>query len=232
MTNSQDISKLSLQSLRFRCNQETEHFFRRQEYDPRYCFEIFRRAIVNRDESSWECIYEQYQPLITKWLSLHPLFSSSDEEIQYFINRVFDKIWSSLSPEKFPNFPNLKSILKYMQMCSHSVLVDHMRKNQDTLPLEEVGLTPKQTEESQSIEQEVDSKLMGGELWRIIEESLKDEAERRVIYGSFILGQKPDELFRTHKKEFNSIEAVYRTKEKVISRLRRNRALKEFFTNV
>jgi hypothetical protein len=226
------IDKLSTQSLKLRCRQESELFFRRQENDPRFCFELFRRAILKRDEISWECIYSQYLPLVTNWLTRHPLFSSMEEEMQYFVNRVFEKMWASLTPEKFPNFPDLKSILRYMQMCSHSVLIDSARRLQNTLSMDETEANLKPQEAPASLEQQVDARLNAGELWRIIEKNLKNETERQVLYGAFVLGQKPDELFRTNKNRFESVEAVYRIKERVLSRLRRDRNLKEFFTNV
>ena len=54
-----DLQDLTLAGVAHRCARETELFFQRQSYDPRYCCELFRRAIVDRDQGTWELVYAQ-----------------------------------------------------------------------------------------------------------------------------------------------------------------------------
>ena len=54
---------LQLPELVQRCEHETKLYFRRQEHDSRYCFELFRRAIQGGDQSIWESIYPCYSGL-------------------------------------------------------------------------------------------------------------------------------------------------------------------------
>jgi hypothetical protein len=155
-----------------------------------------------------------------------------EEELPYFINRVFEKLWASVTPEKFQNFPDLKSILRYLQMCVHSVLVDTARRLEANISLDETVINQNQQENTQSIENQISTQLAAGELWKMIERKLKNEAEKQVIYGTFVLGQKPNELCLSHKESLGSVEAVYRIKERVLSRLSRDQELKDYFTNV
>ena len=94
-----------------RCAQETERFFQGQSYDPQYCFELFRRAILEHDQSAWETIHARYQSLVAGWVKQHPAFESSGEEVPYFVNRAFEKIWVALTPDKFGRFSDLSSLL-------------------------------------------------------------------------------------------------------------------------
>ena len=57
----------------------------------------------------------------------HAAFPASGEEAQYFVNRAFDKLWTAMTPQKFERFPDLKSLLRYLQMCVHSAIIDHVR---------------------------------------------------------------------------------------------------------
>ena len=58
----------------------------------------------------------------------HAAYAASGEEADYFINRAFEKMWLALSPERFGGFPDLKSLLRYLQMCVHSAVYDVVRK--------------------------------------------------------------------------------------------------------
>ena len=127
MSHQTELQLLTLAGIAHRCAQETELFFQRQRYDPRYCFELFRRAIVHCNQRAWEIAYAQYRSLVAGWVERHSAFSTSGEEVQHFVNRAFEKMWVALTPDKFNNFSDLKSLLRYLQMCVHSVILDQVR---------------------------------------------------------------------------------------------------------
>jgi hypothetical protein len=109
-----DTSVLDLDEVANRCAQESQRFFRGLLNDPRFCFELFRRAFVQRDPLAWEHLYHTYRPLVCRWINSHPAFEDSGEELDYFANRVFDKIWGSITPQKFANFKELSALLGYL----------------------------------------------------------------------------------------------------------------------
>jgi len=57
---------------------------------------------------------------------------------------------------------------------------------------------------------------------------LCNEKERRVVYGSFVLALKPRELYAQFRETFRDVKEVYRVKENVLARLRRDAELQEF----
>ncbi|MCA9869589.1 MAG: hypothetical protein KC487_04300, partial [Anaerolineae bacterium] len=52
-----------------------------------------------------------------------------------------------------------------------------------------------------------------------------NDKERAVIYASFVLGMKPAELLESQPQLFDDIKDVYRTKQNVLERLRRDTQL-------
>ncbi len=206
-----------------RCAKETERFFHGQSYEPQPCFELFRRAILEHDLFAWEAVYTQYQSLVGRWVQQHPGFEASGEEVQYFINRAFEKIWVALTPNKFRDFMQLGSLLSYLKMCTHSAITDHTR----SLRLAElVALTEEVSfekgEQGSSIEDHAIEHTDRQQFWDSISARLHDEKERQVVYGSFFLALKPREIYDQFRNMFNSIDEVYLIKQNVLARLRRD----------
>lgn len=224
-TTESNLETITLSYLRQQCAEQSERFFNHQSHNPSYCFELFRRAVIERNQSAWKYIFKQYEPLVSSWVQRHSLFASAGEEQAYFVNRAFEKMWSVLSPEKFANFPDLKSILRYLQLCVHSALVDYVRSSEEASFLEDLKDSPAM---STPLEDRVVQRDEADRLWSLLLERLNDEKERRVVYGSFVLGLKPSELCNHYSKEFEDVQEVYRVKENVLARLRRDEEIHEF----
>lgn len=228
MIDPMELEPLTLAGVAHHCAQETERFFHRQQHDPRYCFELFRRAIIDRSQRAWELVYRQYRPLVAGWVERHSAFASSGEEIQYFVNRAFEKMWSALPAEKFERFPNLKSLLRYLQMCVHSVILDQVRNTEQVVlsPEPEVLAAGGQAT-APGVERQALSQLEQQAFWQEINTRLNSDQERRVVYGSFVLGLKPRQLYAHYPDVFRNVQEIYRVKENVLARLRRDDELKE-----
>lgn len=223
MTPSSDLNALTLAGLTHRCTQETESFFRRDSYDPAFCYELFRRAILERDQRAYDCLYRQYQPLVASWVERHPSYPGAGEEIQYFVNRSFEKLWHALTPEKFQRFPDLKALLSYLKLCTHSVVIDHARTRQHALLYEAAGDTLLASQAaSNNVEGDTVETAQQQEFWRVINRRLADEKEQAVVFGSFVLAMKPAELQLRYAHLFSDVKDVYRTKQNVLERLRRD----------
>ncbi len=223
-----DIHQLTLAGIAHRCARETERFFQRQGHDPRYCFELFRRAVAENDQHAWELVYVQYHPLVTGWVRRHPAFPDSGEEASYFVNRAFEKMWAALTPTKFAHFPNLKSLLRYLQVCVHSVILDHVRAaEQATVEVQVEFSFQGNGANLPVVEEQALARVQRQEFWAKITGRLRDEKERRVVYGSFVLGLKPRELYAEFQSTFSDVNEIYRIKENVMARLRRDAELAE-----
>jgi hypothetical protein len=213
----------TLSDLARRCAEETERFFRGHSYDPQHCFELFRRAILERETLAWEAVYSQYQPLVGRWVQQHSGFETSGEEVEYFTNRAFEKIWAAVTPDKFGQFTELGSLLRYLKMCVHSVITDHNRslKLDELYSLAEEGAGEKE-EEGPSLEDWSLERIQRLSFWDAVNARLNDEKERKVVYGSFVLALKPREVYDQFQRMFASVDEVYQIKQNVLARLRRD----------
>ena len=228
MAQQNDLKQVPLVGIARRCAQETTLFFQKKRHNPRFCFEMFRRAIVERDQDAWGLVYTQYRPLVIGWIRRHSSFPASGEEVQYFVNRAFEKMWVALPPERFQRFPDLKSLLRYLQMCAHSAIIDDSRRAQ----LQLVDLEPEghsgqaATDGAPGGEQEWD-RFRREELWQQVTARLNDDRERIIVYGSFVLALKPRELYAQFEESFRDVKEVYRIKENVLARLGRDTELQK-----
>lgn len=216
-------TSLPLEQVAQHCAHETDRFFQHRDNDPRFCFELFRRAIADQCQRAWEFAYAQYQPLVASWVEQHNAFSSCREETQYLINRAFEKMWAALTPAKFDRFPNLKSVLAYLQMCVHSVILDIVRRTERSTPITQFETMADQNNPgAATIEDQVSDRMQRQSFWQEINTRLRSDQERQVVYGSFVLGLKPRELCAQFPDLFQNVSQVYRTKENVLARLKRD----------
>lgn len=220
------LAALSLGEIALRCAQETQRFFQHLAYESGYCFELFRRAIVAGDQRAWDLIYQQYHAQVLRWVNRHPAFAACREEAQYFVNRVFERLWRSLTADKFAHFADLKRVLAYLQMCVHSLILDDCVRAREApgdgrTALDE-DLERLLYEDGQTPEDEALARRQRQRLWRWLESRLKDDPERAVIEGLFLCGLKPRELLTAYAGLFNSVQDVYRIKQNVLERLRRD----------
>jgi DNA-directed RNA polymerase specialized sigma24 family protein len=219
---SDEMRSLSLSGVAHRCRQESERYFRRQSYDPTYCYELFRRAILERSDAAWALIYAQYTPQVSGWVQRHSGYASSGEEVSYFVNRSFEKMWSAIQPEKFSRFPDLKSLLRYLQLCVHSVVIDHVRAAEYTV-YEEPALV------LEGVETPVLDALQRQAFWQQIQRRLNDEREQQLLYYRYSLGLKPRQLCEHFPDEFPDVNEVYGMTQNILARLRRDEELRQFF---
>ena len=59
-------------------------------------------------------------------------------------------------------------------------------------------------------------------LWDFVNARMNGEKERSVVYGSFMLDLKPQELYDHFRGVFSDVDEVYRVKQNVLARLRRD----------
>jgi hypothetical protein len=63
--------------------------------------------------------------------------------------------------------------------------------------------------------------------WGIVLGRLHDEKERLVIDESFVLGLKPREIYDKYPQKFTDVDEVYKIKQNILARLRRDPELKK-----
>lgn len=228
MKDARTIRLLGVDRLADECADQTAKFFSRSHHDTGYCYELLRRAIVGRDDHAWDRIYKIYRPLVASWVRRHSGFEAAGDEIDYFVNCAFEKMWSAMTAEKFERSEDLAGLLSYLQTCVHSAIVDHRRSNQvPTTNLDEwsnhlpsPGLP--------SIEDHVTDQLEGDRLWQTVTELTKNEKERIILKHSYLYNQKPSQIYAANSNRFESPVEVYQIKRNLLNRLRRNPVVRQF----
>ena len=221
---------LSINELARCCSEETNKFLKQSASNDRYCLELFRRAIVKRDDDAWSCIYQQYAPLVLTWVTQHqsaaPLLGQDGSGP--LVNAAFAKFSQALTPAKMANFDSLAAVLKYLKMCVHSVVADEVRSRQSRQYEETLELVENEPASDDPAD-DVVSNISAQSLWQVIQEELNGEDERVLIYLAYIQGMKPGEISSQHRRLFPTVDDVYRIKRNVLERLRRNRRLQAMF---
>ncbi len=225
---------LSIEELARHCAAETERFFRKVVPDNRFCFELFRRAFVERSNAAWDRLYAQYTPLIIGWIREHPQAGVADEGIDYFVNGVLSSMWKSCTPERFARFGDLPAVLAYLKSCVHTTIYNHLRKRRPVLAEiseELTALTPTTQAAATPVGAVLDQ-MARTELWQLLESLLHNEKERMVTDLYFIQGLKPRVIYELHSERFATIQEVYRVKQNLMERLGRNADLQQFYADL
>jgi DNA-directed RNA polymerase specialized sigma24 family protein len=193
--------------------------------DAKAAYELFHRAVAEHRGIDWEAIYACYAPLVYSWVTRHSGFAQSGEEASYFVNRAFEKMWYAMTPDKIGNFPDLASLLAYLRLCVHSVIIDHIRREQHH---DQIGEVAEEHSEAIWIEQTIWSNIYGQEFWTLIHQRLHNERECQLVYCRFLLDLKPREIYRLFPETFEGVEEVYVMTQNILARLRRDAELRAY----
>ena len=221
---------MDLAALVRRCTLESERFYRGQAHDTCFSYELFRRALVERNEVAWEHVYAHYSSLVESWVRRSGAFSSSGESSEFFVALAFTRFWRAISPERFEAFPTLASLLHYLQLCAGCVVIDSVRAQSwsEMLPEEAIppGRAPRTAPDEEAME-----RVSRQEFWNYINDLLNDEAERVVVFSSFVIGMKPGDIYHYRQDLFTCVNDVYNVKRNVLGRLSRNQELRRLLAS-
>lgn len=225
-----DLATMDLSVLVRHCMIESERFYRGQPHDTSYSYELFRRALVERNETAWEHVYAHYSQLVESWVRRSGAFASSGETSEFFVVSAFIRFWRAITPERFAQFPTLPSLLQYLQRCAGCVVIDSVRAqswaemlSEDALPF---GRAPQTSPDEEAME-----RVNREEFWTYINTQLNDEAERVVVVNSFVMGMKPGDIYTQRPDLFTCINDVYNVKRNVLGRLSRNQELRRMLAS-
>jgi hypothetical protein len=246
MPEKNELHNLSLSDLRQGCSQGkhkgTPAAFQVQDNSQRHCFELFRRAITGGDQLAWEAVYEEFQPRVNIWVKGHLYYSYNMEEPEFFTNRAFEKIWAGLSPEKFARLPELNAVLRYLQMCVHSAIVQNLRGRAKTARLDEYvdpvterealsasAVPPIPVPAGSGIEERAYIKTQAETLWNMLQERLQNEKERCLIHAHYVLALQPEQIRIRYPQVLGDGEELRRVRDQLLERLIQDAEIRDFF---
>jgi len=234
MDNEISLQKLSLEDLVQRCAEETSLFFGHKDHDPKYCFELFGRAILKRDQEAWQAIMVQYKPSVARWVNRcmdkHPDFPFTHEDQEDFIVEAFERFWKYFTPAKFGHSHSLPAVLSYLQTCVMGAITDAWRKTRrqnfdQELDNKDADEDPGQPEAEPTPEEIIQIE----EFWKLIRMRMKDQKEYDVVYASYNLALSPREILVEYPELFSSIKEIYQCKANAQARIEDDPEIREFF---
>lgn len=206
---------MNLAELQSRCWSEIEKFNRKEPNDDQYCLEIFRRALVRRDERAWEILTRRFTGTIIAWLRRHPnreaayrLHSEAD-----YVALTIEKLWIGTVHNTSMEFDSLAAALKFMRLTLNSVVVDTLRGQAKEAAIPESGFDEPAAPEYDS----------GEEFLETIKSLIPNEREQRLVYLQIYCGLKPRQIVQFFPQEFSGVHEIFSMKRNIVDRLRRNK---------
>jgi DNA-directed RNA polymerase specialized sigma24 family protein len=222
---STDLFTLDLATLAQHCAEESDKFFQGVAHVADYCFELFRRAIVGRSSTAWSHIYHQYTRLVGAWVRRHPRFDQTGGDVDGLVHEAFTRMWQAITPDRFPQFPDLRSLLSYLKMCVNSAILDALRRQSSEELVDQVYKLP----EPAGIGSDELDRLDALALWQQVHACLHDDREALIVHASFVQDLKPAEIHAQYPDQFADVSEVYNIKRNVLNRLRRAPILRADF---
>jgi hypothetical protein len=191
---------------------------------------MFRRAIEEKNERAWYVIINQYESLVNSWVQRHHSFPVADEDIDFFVNRAFDSFWSAFSrnPSKIHKFRDLKSLLQYLKLCTHTAVHSYVERRMPPRNIRHSEMPTDSIPEKLDSIDRVDENIVAGIVWQTVTAALKTEQGRAIAEDFLLHDMKPKEIFARHQALFSSVGQVRRIKGNLMTRLRRNKQLMAF----
>jgi DNA-directed RNA polymerase specialized sigma24 family protein len=207
------------------CAVESQRFRHGQASDQRYAHELFRRALVERDDLAWESLYSQYRGLVERWVRNNAALTGSNEPVEHLVDEAFMRFWQAIPAERFERFPTVAALLRYLQLCASCVVIDSARA-QTAARIAAERLSPLDEAHQQAPDEEVLQQFTCEQLWQYVATQLNNEAERVIIYDSFVNGMKPSAIYSARRDLFANVKEIYILKRNLLERLSRDPGLR------
>lgn len=188
------------------------------------------RALADQEPDSWEGVWNTWRPRVCSWVRRHPQFRFAGEEVDYFVNRAFEKLWRAVDSQKLAQFASPAQLIQYFKLCVHSVILDELRGGRsDTSALsttvEEMTDLPAT---APGVEELALTRVRHDQLWSVINGHVRCEEERVLVVAGLVRGLPPREIAGRYPGLFGSVSDVYRIKRNLMERLSRDKSLREF----
>ena len=204
---------------------ETALFQRRQATESCCSYELWRRAIVLRDDWAWSAVYGLYTPIVSAWIVLR-VPRLAGEDLDVLVNQAFARFAHAMTEQKWRDFACMGALLGYLKCCAHSAATDYRRwqpRQHDALDSLPVSCEPLVGDCAETVME----RQAAQELWRLVCSEAPAHEEQLVLLLVVAQGMSPRALRQRYPALYPTVEAVYRIRRNVIERLQRNRKLRQ-----
>ncbi|MGI8552909.1 MAG: hypothetical protein ACR2PL_19295 [Dehalococcoidia bacterium] len=204
-----------------RCQEEIARYRRDQPFDDRYCFDLIRRAIVERDDDCWVELHVVYHEQVSAWC--RRASAGPPLELEELVSLTWQKFWLNYTAAKLAIAGSSAGVLKYIKLCAYSVTADAARARSSLLSLDEAAIdrpdkdpTPADRHADQTIR---------AEFWELINLHLRNQRERVLMHLLYEIGLKSAQVQALRPDLFPDAGDIYRLHRNILDRLRRSHEL-------
>ena len=188
-------------------------------------YDLFRRAVVERDADAWAGIVVRYRRLMISWAARCQVNYAAWEHPEDLADRALARAWAALSPERFAGFPNTSALLAYLRTCVTATAIDVARAQ----TAQERAFRPLTRDAVPTPEWTTIAQLGRAELWQLINKLVVNEADRITLVERFVFDLPPRTIQARHPALFADVSAVYTSIRKLRTRLRHNKDLQQLY---
>lgn len=195
-----------------------------------FCFELFRRAIVQECTLCWHYLRNHYYRLVRYWIC--QLASLDADTVDDLVQDALAAFWRFYIPDKLGRAKGLADILAYLKSCAASAVAQKHRQ---------ASRAPQEVEWNEQIlddhlssppaEASVSQWLEAQDLWTAVDSHCNDERDHLVAQLIFLADLKPRHIARQYPDLFPDVSDVYRVKRNLMDRLRRSPTLRSIREN-
>src|SRR5215831_9983895 len=129
MASADSILTLSTADLSASCCYEMSRFQKREESDPAYCIELFRRALHGKQEEAWErlldgCIADFVRAKLYRHVCWR--LARKYQEEKFYVVECFTRLWRSNVGHPL-RLESLGGLLSLLHQCLHSAILEELR---------------------------------------------------------------------------------------------------------
>ncbi|MGD9894259.1 MAG: hypothetical protein AB7R89_02075 [Dehalococcoidia bacterium] len=222
-TTSQDVTSLPMRHLIALCEHHLTTVEPGERRNPHPVMELFRRAVVGREDAAWAGLHVLFGRQIVGWCRRS---GAPEDDVDEFAQRAWVKFWQSYTPAKFGVARDFAQVLRYVKLCSRSVVLDAARRQPATVRLDgDLHIAASiAAPDAAYLQSEACTAL-----WQLVEAHLHDERERVLVRLTFGLGMRSAEIQAHRPDLFPSVQDVYRLTRYVLDRLKRSDRLRDWF---
>ncbi len=199
-----------------------------REHEVGYGFELFRRAIEERDNLAWETLYQRHCRLIYSWIHNTVSIRLTVQEREDLIQEIWMKFYRNIIRCGTPlsnHFQHVGGLFNYLKKCVLTVIRDHQRRRakENKLHKKLETYAPQlysapETFVLNSISRQAQAEAVN----RWIISNITDPEEQLIISCSYKQGLTPREIVKHYPDQFHNVQKVYRIKERILKRARRS----------
>jgi len=186
------------------------------------CFELFRRAVRENCQESWNAVYNQYRHQMIRWAG------GSSDDAEDLVHCALENFFKAMIkyPQVFTGFAGMASVMAYLKRCTRSVLVDGLRKAEREQRIVDALRKTNPTQTS-PLEHAVLDPIVRKQCVEHIHSRLNDDKERLMLYLQLELELKPAEVVRRYPDQFPNAREVYKIRDRIIHRLSQDPVLQD-----